>query len=90
MKFPTEGKRNRPCRPYLAALLARLMLVAPANTVLATWTSGPVAKDFGAVRLRWKTGHMAVAALKLVGLVFLILAVLRMRRADKPPEATAR
>ncbi|MBN8958796.1 MAG: DUF1772 domain-containing protein [Rhizobiales bacterium] len=59
---------------FAAALAAWFLLVAPANSILATWTPGPVPADFDAVRLRWESGHMVVAAFKLVGFVLLALA----------------
>jgi hypothetical protein len=62
----------------LAAWFAR---VAPANAVLATWQPGPIPADFAAIRNRWETGHMAVAALKLLGFMATALAVV----ASGPP-----
>jgi hypothetical protein len=44
--------------------------------VLATWTPGPIPADFRAVQWRWETGHMAVAAAKLVGFVFAAFALI--------------
>jgi hypothetical protein len=65
---------------YAGALAAWFLLVAPANAELATWTPGPVPENFDAVRLRWETGHMAVAALKLVGFVMVALTLVSIRR----------
>jgi hypothetical protein len=65
---------------YAAALAAWFALVAPANAELATWTPGPVPDNFDAIRLRWETGHMAVAALKLVGFVMIALTLVSIRR----------
>ncbi|MGE0525384.1 MAG: DUF1772 domain-containing protein [Variibacter sp.] len=59
---------------FAAALAAWFLLVEPANGILATWRPGPVPANFDAVRLRWESGHMVVAAFKLVGFVFLVLA----------------
>jgi hypothetical protein len=67
---------------YAAALAAWFLLVAPANSELATWTPGPVPQNFDAVRLRWETGHMAVAAIKLVGFVMVALTLVSIRRKD--------
>jgi len=64
---------------YAAALGAWALVVAPANTVLAGWTPGPLPEDFAAVRGRWETGHMIVAALKLAGFSALAIAILRAR-----------
>jgi hypothetical protein len=50
--------------------------VAPANAELATWTPGPVPADFDRVRLRWETGHMVIAAVKLVAFFLLAKAVI--------------
>jgi hypothetical protein len=49
-------------------------IVAPANSILATWTPGPLPENFGSVQLRWETGHMIVTGLKLVGFSTLVLA----------------
>jgi hypothetical protein len=65
---------------FALALAAWALRVAPANAVLATWQPGPIAADFEAIRWRWETGHMIVAALKLAGFVALMLAVLSIRR----------
>lgn len=56
---------------YACALAAWAVIVAPTNSVLATWQPGPIPADFEAVRWRWETGHMAVAAAKLLGFVLL-------------------
>jgi hypothetical protein len=78
----------------LLALASWFAIVAPANGVLATWKPGPVPPDFDAVRLRWETGHMTVAALKALALAFICSAVLEPRRpissADKPQKLTGR
>ena len=65
---------------FALALATWFAWVNPANAVLATWQPGPVPADFDAVRLRWETGHMAVAAIKLVGFVCLAGSLLSMRR----------
>ncbi len=62
-----------------AGLGAWFTLVAPANAILATWQPGPLPPDFDAVRLRWETGHMVVAAAKLMGFVSICVAVLARR-----------
>jgi hypothetical protein len=62
------------CAAFLAALVAWLMLVAPANAILATWTPGPVPPGAEEVRLTWETGHITAAAIKLAGFVMLALA----------------
>jgi hypothetical protein len=66
---------------YLAALVTWALWVQPANSELATWQPGPIPSGFDAIRLRWETGHMAVAALKFCGFFSLVLALLSMRRA---------
>ncbi|MQW89483.1 hypothetical protein [Sinorhizobium saheli] len=59
-----------------AGLAAWFTLVAPANAILASWRPGPIPPDFEAVRLRWETGHMAVAAAKLLGFAAISAALL--------------
>jgi hypothetical protein len=54
--------------------------VAPANSVLASWKPGPISADFEAIRLRWETGHMVIAGLKLAGLVAIVMAALEGSR----------
>ena len=65
---------------HALALLLWFLLVFPANQVLATWTLGPIPADFDAVRLRWETGHMAVASAKLIGLAFILFALILIGR----------
>jgi hypothetical protein len=65
---------------YVMALAAWLLLVNPANAVLAGWTPGPIPPNFDAIRLRWEAGHMVVAAFKLAGFLSLAFALLSMRR----------
>jgi hypothetical protein len=64
---------------YAAALGAWALVVAPANTVMAGWTPGPLPGNFAAVRDRWEIGHMIAAALKLAGFSALAIAILRAR-----------
>lgn len=67
---------------FAAALAAWALRVAPANAVLATWQPGqPIVADFEAIRWRWETGHMIVAAVKLAGFLSLMLAILSIRRS---------
>lgn len=68
---------------FALALAAWIALVAPANAILATWQPGPIPVDFHEVRNRWETGHMTVAALKLMGFMATALAV---APAGKPAE----
>ncbi|MDX0434029.1 DUF1772 domain-containing protein [Sinorhizobium medicae] len=63
---------------FAGGLAAWFTLVAPANAILATWP-GPIPADFEAVRLRWETGHMAVAALKVLGFGSISVALLAPR-----------
>ncbi len=65
---------------FAVALAAWFVLVAPANSVLSTWTPGPVPENFDAIRLRWETGHMVVAAVKLVAFASLICSLLWIGR----------
>jgi hypothetical protein len=57
-------------------LLAWVTLVAPANTVLATWQAGTLPTSFDAIRWRWESGHMVVAAIKLLAFVAICAATL--------------
>jgi hypothetical protein len=66
---------------YALALAAWFALVAPANSVLSTWTSGPVAGNFDAIRFRWETGHIVVAAIKLAGFIAVACSLLSIGRA---------
>lgn len=66
------------------ALVAWFALVAPVNTILATWADGAAPDDFVEVRNRWESGHMAVAALKLTGFIALAAAVSAPRSAPAP------
>lgn len=59
------------CGFYTLSLAVWLAWVNPANTVLASWTPGPIPQDFASVQWRWETGHWAVAAAKFVGFLFL-------------------
>ncbi|MCZ4089152.1 DUF1772 domain-containing protein [Sinorhizobium psoraleae] len=60
-------------------LMAWFTVVAPANAVLASWTPGPIPADFASIRLRWETGHMVVAAAKLLAFASISMAVLAPR-----------
>ncbi|HZH50568.1 MAG TPA: DUF1772 domain-containing protein [Microvirga sp.] len=62
---------------HALALATWAAWVAPANAVLATWEPGPIPENFQAIRNRWETGHMAVAAVKLFGFMATALAVVR-------------
>lgn len=68
---------------YAISLATWFAVVAPANGVLATWSPGPVPANFSAIRMRWETGHIVMAGIKLAGLVCAVLAALSMRRAPK-------
>jgi len=65
---------------YLIGLVIWLVVVAPANAELATWTPGPLPEDFDAVRLRWETGHIVIACVKFLGFLLMGSAALSMRR----------
>lgn len=69
---------------FALALAAWALIVAPANGILATWIPGPLPENFRAVQLRWETGHMVVAALKLVGFSTLALSILLPPRQPLP------
>lgn len=69
---------------FAAGLATWFAWVAPANAVLATWQPGPLPEDFTAIRDRWETGHMAVAAIKLAGFVATALSVVPRDRPSDP------
>jgi hypothetical protein len=71
-----------------AGLAAWFGLIAPANAVLATWQPGPIPPDFDAIRTRWETGRMVVAAFKLCGFVLLCLAVAGPSLNDVKPTSS--
>lgn len=66
---------------YAASLATWFAVVAPANAVLATWQPGPVPDDFAAIRARWETGHILIAAIKFAGLLCVATATLVTRRS---------
>jgi hypothetical protein len=68
---------------FALALILWFLLVFPANQVLATWTPGSIPADFDTVRLRWETGHMAVASAKLIGLAFILFALILIGRGHQ-------
>lgn len=59
---------------FAAALIVWASWVAPANDVLARWTPGPLPPDFDAIRSQWESGHIVVAAIKLLGFMAISLA----------------
>ena len=65
---------------YAASLATWFSVVAPANGVLATWEPGAIPDNFQAIRNRWETGHIAVAAIKGFGLALAIAAALSIGR----------
>lgn len=74
-----------------AAILFALSLivwggwVAPVNAELAGWRAGPIPANFDTMRARWESGHVVIAALKLLGFLALSLSV--ARRAYPAPHA---
>lgn len=61
---------------YLLSFITWLLWVAPANSVLATWTPGLLPENFETIRARWESGHMIIAAIKLLGFILIALSVL--------------
>jgi hypothetical protein len=59
---------------FSLGLLLWFTIVATANSVLATWTPGPVAPEFDAIRRQWEFGHLTIAGVKLIGFALLALA----------------
>jgi hypothetical protein len=80
LTFLLRGKRPQFALALAATLTFALGLiiwfaiVATANSVLATWTPGPIALDFDAVRRQWEFGHLMIAGVKLIGFTLLALA----------------
>ena len=72
------------CLLFALALGVWFAWVAPANRILATWSPGPIPEDFHAVRMRWETGHMAVASLKLLGFLATALATTSAHKGTSP------
>jgi len=69
---------------FILALAVWLAWVAPVNSVLASWTPGPIPDGFDGIRWRWESGHMVIAALKLLGFMALSLSV-ALRGQIRPP-----
>lgn len=67
---------------FLVALGIWLTVVRPANAVMAGWTPGAALADVEPVRRRWESGHIIMAALKLVG-----FACLAVRASGAAPAA---
>jgi hypothetical protein len=65
---------------YAVSLATWFAVVAPMNAVLAQWEPGAVPETFEAVRDRWEAGHIAISAIKFVGLGCLIAAALSLGR----------
>jgi hypothetical protein len=59
---------------FALGLVLWFAIVATANSVLATWTPGPVPADFDAVRSQWELGHLTIAGVKLTAFALLALA----------------
>jgi hypothetical protein len=62
---------------FALALAVWLSVVNPANGIMAHWRPGPLPDDFRAVQLRWESGHMIMAVLKLLGFAALSLGIVR-------------
>lgn len=85
------GRHDRPAFPlalagsilFLVSLAVWLSVVAPANARMAGWLPGPLPEDFASVQLRWETGHMVMAGLKLAGFLLMVAAILVMRREPR-------
>lgn len=77
---PAFGFALTGCLLFGLALAVWASWVAPANAVLATWRPGPIPPEFEFTRLRWETGHMAVAAIKLLALSATIVSALQDTR----------
>lgn len=69
---------------FALALAAWFIVVAPANSVLATWQPGPIPEEFFPTRNRWEIGHMIVATLKFLG--FIAIAIAAVTASGDPAE----
>ena len=84
--------RGRPSFRYNGAATALLVValatwfvvVSPMNAEFSRWVGG-VPASWTSVRARWEWGHVAVFALKLVGLVVLIAGALAGVSWREPP-----
>jgi hypothetical protein len=80
LTFALRGRRPQFALALAATLAFALGLaiwfaiVSTTNSVLATWTPGPVPADFEAVRRQWEFGHLTIAGVKLAGFVLLAVA----------------
>ncbi|RTL64609.1 MAG: DUF1772 domain-containing protein [Hyphomicrobiales bacterium] len=72
------------CVGFALALVAWVVLVAPANAVLVTWHPGSLAADADAVRWQWEQGHLVAAAIKLVAFALLAWAAVKPSGSDPP------
>jgi hypothetical protein len=71
------------CLAYAGMLAVFFAFDAPVNAALSGWTPASLPADWPRYRLRWECGHVAAAALSLVGLAALIRA-----RAGRPSRET--
>ena len=58
---------------FALGLVIWFTVVATANSVLATWTPGPIVPEFEAIRRQWELGHLTIAAVKLIAFALLAL-----------------
>ena len=73
---------------FVLGLIIWFAIVATANSVLATWTPGPIASDFDAVRRQWEFGHLTIAGVKLIGFTLLALACVWPQSARLHPNVS--
>ena len=69
---------------YATSLATWFAVVAPMNAILAQWEPGPIPDNFEAVRNRWEAGHIAISAIKVVGLSCMIAGVLSIGQQRGP------
>jgi hypothetical protein len=80
---PNSGLALAGAAGFALALALWFAIVAPANSVLATWTEDAIPADFSVTRLRWEVGHMIVAAVKLVSFTLIALACVWLSQAER-------
>jgi hypothetical protein len=60
---------------FIFSLITWFFWVQQANLVLADWVPGPIPPDFESIRVRWESGHIVIATIKLAALALIVLSV---------------
>jgi len=66
---------------YAGMLASFLLLNAPVNAAVNSWTAPSLPADWGDYRLRWEAGHAVAAVLSAIGLAALVRCRLIESRA---------